>query len=636
MRLISSCRLACPDACSVVVEKEADGTIKIRGNPDHPFTRGFTCGKVHRFLRRLSSPHRVIRPMLQERGGWREVSWDRALDLCAARIQALRSEPEAILHISGDGAKGASQLVAEYFFAALGSTALTGSLCDSAGIAACMADFGSLETNRVEDIVNARAIVNWGKDLSRGSVHVPALVRKARRNGAEVLTISPGGDGNGAYSDQTIVIKPGADRFLAAGVIRLLVERGLIQQATIERTANWEDFQRLLLRKSVADYARLCDLALGDIEAVCDFYSAKKPVTTLMGWGLQRHLFGAENVRFINAIAMLSNNLGEPGAGSYFNISSMRNFNASWALPDSGKARRTLSLPLIGREILRAANPAIQMIWVNGSNVVNQAPESRLVAEAFARVPFKVVVDAFLTDTARRADLVLPCALMFERDEIIGSFLHDYVNYSAKFLRPPGEARSDLEILADLGRRLDPPIHVPDADDFFRVVLKSPHLDGSLETLRERGFTKARRPEIAYEGLRFDHPDGRYRLPEALHAEPLAPPGYPLRLLTLIRGSATHSQILPEDQKVPPTVWISSNSPLWKNLNTDRAVFVASPLGRLRVEVREVAGLHPEAVVYRRGDWLQCGGGANQLIAAKTTDLGEGTAFYSQFVRLEN
>ena len=636
MRFLSSCRLACPDVCSLLVEKRADGTIKIRGNPDHPFTRGFTCGKVQRFLRRLSSPHRVTRPMLQEQGRWREISWDRALDLCAAKIQALRSEREAILHITGDGAKGASQLVPEHFFAALGSTALTGSLCDSAGIAACLADFGSLETNHVEDILNAQAIVNWGKDLSRGSVHLPALVRKARQNGAEVLTISPGGDGNGAHSDRTIVIKPGADRFLAAGVSRLLVDRGLVRQATIERTANWEGFQRLLLNKSVADYAKLCDLSLGDLETVFDFYSAKKPVTTLMGWGLQRHLFGAENVRFINALAMLSSNLGEPGAGSYFNISSMRNFNASWAAACSGKARRTLSLPLIGREILRAANPAIQMIWVNGSNVVNQAPESRLVAEAFARVPFKVVVDAFLTDTARRADLLLPCALMFERDEIIGSFLHNYVHYSAKILQPPGEARSDLEILADLGRRLDPPIHVPDADAFFRAVLNSPHLDVSLETLRQRGFTMARRPAIAYEGLRFNHPDGKYRLPEDLHAEPSPPPGYPLRLLTLIRGSATHSQILPEDQKVPPTVWISSDSPLRKDLKTDRAVFLVSPLGRLRVEVRAMAGLHPEALIYRRGDWLQCGGGANQLIAAKTTDLGEGTAFYSQFVRLEN
>ena len=109
--------------------------------------------------------------------------------------------------------------------------------------------------------------------------------------------------------------------------------------------------------------------------------------------------------------------------------------------------------------------------------------------------------------------------------------------------------------------------------------------------------------------MRFDHPDDKYRLPEDLHTERSPPPGYPLRLLTLIRGSATHSQILPEDQKVPPTVWISSDSTLRKDLNTDRAVFLVSPLGRLRVEVREVAGVHPEALIYRRGDWLQCGGG---------------------------
>lgn len=636
IKCITSCRLACPDVCSLLAEKRPDGTVKIRGNPHHPFTRGFTCGKVHRFLQRLRSPHRITQPMLQENGQWRPISWHQALDLCAARIQSLRSQPEAILHIFGDGAKGVSQLVSEFFFASLGSSKIVGSLCDSAGIAACLEDFGSLETNDVADIVNAKAIVNWGKDLSRSSVHLSALVSEARGNGAEVLTITPGGDRNEDCSDRMIMIKPGSDRFLAAAVIRMLLERGRIKKSVIDRTANWQDFYRLILKKSVEDYSRLCTVSLEQIEMIYDFYCNKRPVSTLMGWGLQRYSRGGENVRFINAVAMLSGNLGERGAGSFFNISSMRNFNVSWAAPAPVKPRRSLSLPLIGREIPRSASPGIEMIWVNGSNVINQAPESMLVAQAFAGVPFKVVVDAFFTDTAQRADLVLPCALMFERDEIIGSFLHNYVNYSAKIFQPPGEARSDIEIMTELGKRLDPPIKVPEAEDFFSTVLNSPYLDVPLEVLRKQGFTRAKRPSIAYEGLHFDHPDGKYRLPQDLHAEPDPPPDYPSRLLTLIRGNATHSQILPENQAVPPTVLVSPENPLLKDLRVDRDVFLSSPLGRLKVKVRVLPGLHPEAVIYRRGDWLKCGGGANQLVAAETTDLGEGTAYYSQYVRLEN
>jgi anaerobic selenocysteine-containing dehydrogenase len=404
----------------------------------------------------------------------------------------------------------------------------------------------------------------------------------------------------------------------------------------VERTSNWEVFRQLIERHSLEELSGHCDITRDGIEQVYSFYSEHKPVSTLIGWGLQRYRCGAENVRFINALAVLTGNVGKNGAGTYFNISSMRNFNASWAAPAHQNPRRALLIPAIGREILQATNPPVKMIWVNGSNVVNQAPESRLTAQAFAQVPFTVVVDAFLTDTAQLADLVLPCALMFEREDIIGSFLHDYVSYARKVVEPPGEVRTDLQIMTELGRRLDPPILIPDMDGCFKAAMDSPHLDISLEALRERGFTRAKRPPIAYAGLHFDHPDGKYRLPQMLHEEPLPTQDFPLRLLTLIRKNATHSQILPEDQKIPPTVWIADNSPVLESLRLDREVFLVSPLGKMQVEVKTAAGLHPEAVIYRRGDWMKCGGGANQLIAAQTTDLGDGTAFYSQNVRLEN
>ena len=636
MRLVTACTLECPDVCSLWIKKRKDGTLAIRGNPSHPFTQGFTCAKVHKFQNRLRSPERITRPLLKSKNEWQAISWDEALDLCAENIQKFRSEPASILHIHGDGAKGVLQLVPQYFFAALGSSKITGSLCDNAGIEACIQDFGSLETNDITDIVNAQAIVNWGKDLARSSVHIPTLIRQARKRGTKVLTISPGGDGNGPFSDIMLRIRPGTDRFLAAAVIRLLMERNQIERSLLERIGNWSFFRKFIDQYPLEKLAGFCDVSNESVEQVFDLYTRYKPVTTLMGWGLQRYTFGGENVRFINALAMLSGNVGQMGGGTFFNISSMRNFNTSWAAADSSMPRRSFLLPAIGKEILQAENPSVKMIWVNGSNIINQAPESRLIADAFERVSFKVVVDAFPTDTAQRADLVLPCALMFEREEIIGSFLHDYVHYARKVLEPPGEARSDLEILTDLGRRLDPEIHIPDMDTCFRSAIDSPYFDTSLETLREKGFTRAKRPRIAYSNLQFDHPDGKYRMPQDLHNELEHPEGFPLRLLTLIRKNATHSQILPADQKIPPRVWVAPENPVLQSLDLDRRVFLASSLGRIQVELATLPGLHPEVVIYRRGDWMKCGGGANQLIAAQTTDLGNGTAFYSQFVRLEN
>jgi anaerobic selenocysteine-containing dehydrogenase len=276
------------------------------------------------------------------------------------------------------------------------------------------------------------------------------------------------------------------------------------------------------------------------------------------------------------------------------------------------------------------------MIWVHGTNLVNQAPDSKNIIRAFDAVPFKVVVDGFMTDTAERADLILPCELMLEKEDIVGSFLHNYINYVSPVLPPPGQARSDFWILSELGKRLDPPILLPDAENCLRDSLDSSYLDISLQDLRKQGFYRANRPEIAYANLRFDHPDGKYHLPTALNEEPLPPSDFPLRLLTLVRRNFIHSQILPEAHDLPPSVRVSPESPALEGIDMNRDVFLVSPAGRMKVSVKPARGLHPEAVIYRRGDWMKLGGGANQLIEACLTDMGDGAAFYSQCVRLEN
>ena len=223
---ITACTLDCPDTCSLLILEDAWGKPRVAGNPDHPFTGGFTCRKSRRFFERLQSPSRITEPLLRRGDAWESIGWGRALDLCAEKIQELRNEPASILHFHGEAAKGVLQQAAKLFFGLLGSSEVRGSLCDAAGYLACVADFGSRKNHDITDLLNARRIVNWGKDLSRSSVHTAALVAEARRRGTKVLTISPGGDGNEAFTDVFVRIKPGTDRFLAAGVIKLLLERG--------------------------------------------------------------------------------------------------------------------------------------------------------------------------------------------------------------------------------------------------------------------------------------------------------------------------------------------------------------------------------------------------------------------------
>jgi anaerobic selenocysteine-containing dehydrogenase len=635
-RKLTACTMDCPDACSLVVTQSEDGRVKVKGHSDNPFTSGFTCSKISDHVRRVQSPLRILQPQLKTKTGWKTISWDEALDLCAEKIQNLRPRPTAILHIHNEGAKGALKEATEIMFARLGTSRVRGSLCDAAGYIACLHDFGSRENNDINDLMNASRIVNWGRDLSRSSIHTAALIKKARQNGTRVLTISPGGDGNHLFSDVLVRIRPGTDRFLAVAVLRLLIENDLISEKVLSHSRDPQKFFSLITRQPLEALTAACDVSRSDLRQIYEWYADENPVATLIAAGLQRYRYGGENVRFINALALLSGNIGRSGGGSYFQLHSYRNLNLKWVRQSERLPRRSFPFPLIGREILAAANPPIEMIWINGANVVNQAPDSQQVIKAFAGIDFIVVVDAFMNDTAQQADLVLPSTLILEQEDIIGSYLHEQVQYVCPALSAPGKAKNDYWILRQIGKRLNPPVNLPAAEDCLRASLDSPFLSTSLEEIRHCGCVRSNRPKIAYADLRFGHQDGKYRFPYLLHAEPTPPDHYPLRLLTLVRRKAIHSQMLVEDQKSPPTVWVAPDSSCLKDLNLKKRVELVSSLGRLKVTVQTLPGIHPDAVIYRRGDWISRGGGINQLIAARLTDIGTGAAYYDQYVRLEN
>lgn len=164
---------------------------------------------------------------------------------------------------------------------------------------------------------------------------------------------------------------------------------------------------------------------------LADLYA--RSAATVIGWGVQRHPCGGQNVRFIDALAWLTGNVGAPDTEVYFNLSSLRNLNLSW-LPEPPNSR-SLRLPLLGSD-LESASPRVEAVWISGCNIVNQAPDSKRLSELFSGLDFLVVVDAFMTDTAACADLVLPCALMWEQEDVVGSSMHNFLQYATPFSRP--------------------------------------------------------------------------------------------------------------------------------------------------------------------------------------------------------
>ena len=634
MKYISACTLDCPDACSVVIDRREDGSVSITGNPEHPFTRGFICVKGRKAYERLTSPERITAPLMKVNGEFVPTDWNTALDRIADKLKVLRDTPASILHIRSHGYRGALAEASRFLFRSLGASTTRGALCDDAGIEASIMDFGALHHNDPFDLLNAGYIINWGKDLSRSSLHIGQLVREARKNGRKVITISPGGDGNADFSDTVIRIRPGTDRFLAAAVIRKLLVRGYASSTALLKSSNWNEFKELIAAQDEDSLLNACDCSPDDLQLLANTYANidMKPVASIIGWGIQRHVYGGENVRFINALAYLSGQVGRKGGGVYFNISSGRNLNTDWA-DNAGTPARRLLLPAIGKEILEAT-PPIKFLWADGSNFVNQTPDATTNIKAMDSIEFKVVVDAFMTDTALRADIILPCALNHEREEILGSCLHNCVQYSAPVFTPAGQSQHDFDIMTDLASRLD--IAAPTREEVLRMAIDVPHLSTTLEEMREQGFAVAEHPPVAWEDYEFAHPDGKYRLPDALHTEPLPPKGYPLRLMSLVHKEYLHSQMPEKEQSAKPTVWVNPGIPVLGTLDSNKPIYLATPKGRIEVQVEIIVGLHPECIIIRRGGWMKFGNSANPIIEARITDIGETAAYYSQYTRLEN
>ncbi|MCT4534903.1 molybdopterin-dependent oxidoreductase [Halodesulfovibrio sp.] len=637
MEYISACTLDCPDSCSTIINTDEHGNYSIKGNPAHPVTQGYTCKKAKHALSRIASPDRITTPLMRQGSDFIPVSWETALDAITDKIESLRATPERMLHLRGYGFRGILADASRYFFKQLGASATHGALCDNAIVEACTLDFGEMDQNNVTELLNADCIINWGRDVLRSSVHTATLLKDARSRNIKMISVSPMSPEEGKrihISDTHIQIRPGTDRFLAAAILKRLVDEQ-ISNTILERTANGSEFVAFIKTLDEKNLLKACGVEPHELEMLTELFSKEDvAISNIIGWGLQRYRYGGENVRYINALCMLSGNVGKKGAGSYGGFSTTRNFDSSWR--SGGSNARTLLLPNLADEILEAGD--IEFLWCDGSNAVNQAPDAKKIAKAFRTIGMVVVVDAFMNDTAKRADIILPCALIHEREDVFGSYYHNFIQYSAKVFEPKGEARSGYDVIHALADRLA--IHLPAKGDILTQALNTEPITSltanPLETIRKQGFLPTNHPQIAFKDMQFAHADGKYRLPDSiLHDEPTHDENYPLSLQSLINKDYEHSQIPAEEQQTLLKAYVHPATLARYSVTAESEAELISPIGKIQVQAIADTSVHPEAVIIRRGGWMMFNRCANAIIEPHVTDLGQNAAFYSQKVKLQ-
>ena len=664
----TACALDCPDRCAILVEHtpESSARLRLSGDPTHPSTKGILCRKIRRYPERLDNPERIRHPWMRTEGRsgpFRPATWDEAMSAAAGAIARARlADPASIIAIRSAGAMGAGKEFVEYLFGLLGARPVVGSLCDVAGIEAVKADAGSLAMNDPSEIDRADAIVLWGKNPRASSVHTAAQVVEARRRGARILAVTPDAAGLVGLADHIISIRPGRDRFLALAVSKLLLSE---TEPSWERASGRDDLEALISRFTLGDLLAACDVSEADARLLAAQYAATRRVATIVGWGLQRYVAGGETVRAIHAVAFLAGTLGVEGGGFYFNISSSGGFTQigpllreadalqerTPLLRETGATReRTppLRLPLLGGE-LPSADPPVRVAWLTATNIVNQGPDSGALKAAFEGIETVVAVEAFWTETARTATIVLPPALWLEEEDIVGSAWRRELAAVRRVVDPQPGCRTDFDILQDLAVRLGVSTPYASLDDWLRARL--PGGSAQLEELRARGHQDPGGDTVAWRHG-FDHPDGRFRLLSTvtppleedhdLEARAGGGPSssgggeYPLHLLTLIRGGAMHSQMTADEQVEPLAIRLHPSTAAACCVKEGTAVRVVSRVGTLTGLLRLDPGLNERAVACPRGGWVEHGLGVNVATEAAVTDMGDGAAYYSTTVRVES
>jgi len=634
----TACTYDCPDACSLLAAVTETGELELAGDPGHPITRGFLCPRIKRHGARLQSPRRLRAPLRRDGGGnLREVSWDEALDAAASALSeaVLAHGSESIVLVGGGGSLGVGKKLIAPALSSLGPlTTLRGGACGEAGEAAQVVDFGAARSHDYLDLAHSKAIVLFGKNPVATGVHLVPQLTAARKRSVEVVLIEPRSTESDGQATRRIRIRAGADGLLALGVLRLLWSRGRLAQGAIARSDGFDRVEELLGSSELEPErcARACGVEPEDLEWLARLYSEHRPVATWIGWGLQRRGAGGHSVRCIDALALLTGQVGVSGGGVSFTSKRSRGLDLAGL---SRPAGRMISTAHFGRELAALEGPPAQVAYVACANPVTQLPESRATAEALRKVPTTIVVDAFLTDTAETADLVLPVALMLEEDDIVGSYQHHHVAVVHKILEAPPQVKTDTWILAELLRRIgkgdEPVLADPRATLEAMAVPWFPGVQSPFDGEPGRNPTQV---EIPY-AESFDTPTGKARLVDTLPRLASAPPGFPLSLLTTSSRAWQTSQLPEENQAGPARCHVHPEAVAALGLGDGDRARLSSPIGTMDVEVRLDEGIQPELCVVHRGGWVRHGRGVNVLIEARETDLGDGVAFYDQWVRID-
>ena len=527
-----SCPHDCPDACSTLVTVERGRATRIAGDPDHPFTNGFLCAKVNRYLERTYHRDRLLYPLRRVgrkgAGSFVRVSWDEAIGEIAERLGAIASSsdgPQAILPYSYAGTMGLVQGASmdRRFFHLLGASKLDRTICSMPGTIGMRMTVGANIGADGEGLPRSDLVLLWGTNTLTSNPHLWPFVLEARKNGARVLGIDPVRTRTMEQCDEWLAIRPGTDAALALAMMNVVFDEGLEDRDYLERYTLGADE----LRERVREYppervAPITGLPAERIRELGREFGRARAAFIRVNYGLQRHFGGGMAVRTIACLPAVTGHWRRAGGGVQLSTSGTFQYNnAALQRLDLSPPTRTINMIRLGDALgnpdAGVGGPPVRALVVYNSNPAAVAPDRNAVVRGLTREDlFTVVLEHFQTDTADFADIVLPATTQLEHWDLHYSYGHLYATLNQPAIEPLGEAKPNTEIFRLIARRMGM-THAVLADDDVTIIkqaLDSAHerMRGvTFEALRERGWMRLNvpRPFVPYAEGNFPTPSGK-------------------------------------------------------------------------------------------------------------------------------
>ncbi|HSH62624.1 MAG TPA: molybdopterin oxidoreductase family protein [Methyloceanibacter sp.] len=455
-----ACPHDCPDTCAMIYEVEDGKLIDVRGNKEHPFTRGGLCVKLKDYHDHHYNPDRVLYPLRRvgPKGSrqFARISWDEAIAEITARWKDIIAKygSQAIMPYSYLGNEGLVQglTAGDAFFNRLGSTVNEKTFCASGSSTAWLLTVGPTGGVDPESFVHSRYIVIWACNSISTNLHHWPFVLEAQKRGAKIVVIDSYRSRTAKAADWHIMPKPGTDGALAMGIIAAMIENGYVDREWVDKCT--VGYPELAARAAefTPDYVeRVTGVPAADVARFAREFATTQPSVIRMGVALERHAGGGQTIRAVCAIPALAGSWRHVGGGLL--QMPLWEFPVDWARvsrPDFIRpGTRVVNNLQLGRALVgdMQLDPLIMGLYIYNTNPVSQAPETNKIVRGLSREDlFFVTAEHFVTDTAAYADIVLPATMAGEHDDMMFSWGHFYLTINEKAIEPCGEAKSNAQI----------------------------------------------------------------------------------------------------------------------------------------------------------------------------------------------